>query len=172
MRAAAASKAKAAPVVTKEHAELDVLDTLDLDEASARATLREMLLGEGEQSVEDLSEQLRHLIEDRLVEGHGETLFDLGQEDNGDSLQFTKPQWEAALERLRAAASTLDADCRVLLTRNVGGNVEVGPLIEKDQSATGVVMIRQRPKSAEDVIETRIAVIGNGSCAHPVLGTH
>lgn len=97
-----------------------------------------------------------------MLEGHGEALFDLGQEDNGESMGLSKEQWDVAWDRLRRAAGTLKADCRILMTRNVGGGEEVGPLNEKDKGATGKVMIRQKPETVEKVIETRIAVVGNG----------
>jgi GTPase len=96
------------------------------------------------------------------LEGHGEALFDLGQEDNGESMAFSKEQWDVALERTQRAAAMLRADCSILMTRNVGADQDVGPLNEKDKGASGKIMIRQQPESVEDVIETRIAVVGNG----------
>lgn len=97
-----------------------------------------------------------------MLEGHGETLFDLGQEDNGETMSFSKDQWDVALDRIRRAASILQAECRMLMTRNVGGAEEVEIPNEKDKSCTGKMMIRQAPDTPEDVIETRIAVVGNG----------
>ena len=97
-----------------------------------------------------------------MLEGNGETLFDLGQEDNGESMAFSREQWDVALDRIRQAANILQADCRVLMTRNVGHAEEVETTKEKDKSSIGKVMIRQAPETPEDVIETRIAVVGNG----------
>ena len=99
-----------------------------------------------------------------MDEGHGEALFDVGLEDSGASMGFGRAEWATALVRLRAAAEAAKADMRVLLTRNVGdGPEEAGPLQGgKDVSASGKVMIRRRPETIEDVIETRIAVVGNG----------
>lgn len=149
---------------TEEHSELDALDALDLNDNAPPAPLRDLLSGgsDGEADSAGLDAQLLELVQARIDEGHGETMFDLGQEDNGDTMKFTKDQWEHALDRVRTVASILDADCRILLTRNVGGEVEAGPLSEKDASATGKIMIRRRSKGDGDVIETRIAVIGNG----------
>ena len=76
---------------------------------------------------------------------------------------FSKEDWDVAFERIRQAATILKADYRILMTRNVGGDEEVGPINEKDKAVTGKIMIRQRPETVEDVIETRIAVVGNGS---------
>ena len=108
-------------------------------------------------------QQLSNVLQKRMLEGHGETLFDLGQEDNGETMAFSKEQWDVALDRIRRAANFLQADCRVLMTRNVGGEDEVGAANEKDKGSSGKVMIRQAPETPEDVIETRIAVVGNGT---------
>ena len=145
----------------EEHAELDILDTLDLSETSTQVRLRDVLLPGGEEEEQSLG-QLSDVLRKRMLEGHGETLFDLGQEDNGESMSFSKEQWDTALGRLQRAAKTLNADCQVLMTRNVGGPQDVEPISEKDKSCTGKIMIRQEPETPEDVIETRIAVVGNG----------
>ena len=97
-----------------------------------------------------------------MLEGNGETLFDLGQEDNGESMGFSKEQWDFALDRIRRAAKILQAECQILMTRNVGGLEEAETVNEKEKSVTGKIMIRQEPETPEDVIETRIAVVGNG----------
>jgi GTPase len=146
--------------VTEDHAELDIIDTLNLAESSAHVRLKDSLLdtsSEGEITLQQLSD----LLQNRLLEGHGETLFDLGQEDNGESMEFSKEQWDIALDRIRRAASFLRAECRVLLTRNVGGAEEAETVNDKDKSATGKLLIRQKPETTEEVIETRIAVVGN-----------
>jgi GTPase len=148
--------------VTEDHAELDIIDTLNLAESSAHVRLKDSLLdtsSEGEITLQQLSD----LLQNRLLEGHGETLFDLGQEDNGESMEFSKEQWDIALDRIRRAASFLRAECRVLLTRNVGGAEEAETVNDKDKSATGKLLIRQKPETTEEVIETRIAVVGNGT---------
>lgn len=145
----------------EDHAELDILDSLDLSDTAAHYRLRDLLLGVGAEG-EDTLQQLSNVIQSRILEGHGETLFDLGQEDNGESMSFSREQWDVALNRLRQATSILKADCRILMTRNVGGEEDVGLLSEKEKSSTGKIMIRQQPETVEDVIETRIAVVGNG----------
>ena len=144
----------------EDHAELDILDTLDLAETSTQVRLKQLLLdvsNDAEVTLQNLSD----VLEKRMLEGNGETLFDLGQEDNGESMSFTKEQWDVALARMRRAGKKLQADCRVLMTRNVGGEEEVGPVNDKDTSCTGKLLVRQHPETPEDVIETRIAVVGN-----------
>lgn len=124
--------------------------------------LKVLLLDTGEDAEVTL-QQLSNVLQDRLLEGHGEALFDLGQEDNGETMNFSREQWDVALDRIRRAASILRAECRILLTRNVGGQEEAETQNEKDKSCTGKILIRQEPQSIEDVIETRIAVVGNGT---------
>jgi len=97
-----------------------------------------------------------------MLEGNGETLFDLGREDNGETMSFSTDQWDVALDRIRRAGAILQAECRILMTRNVGGPEDIEIPNEKDKSASGKIMIRQEPETPEDVIETRIAVVGNG----------
>ena len=145
----------------EEHAELDVLDSLDLADTPNQIRLKELLLDTSEDAEVTL-QQLSQTLQKRMLEGHGETLFDLGQEDNGETMSFSKEQWDIALDRIRRAANILQAECRMLMTRNVGGAEEVETPNEKDRSCTGKMMIRQAPETPEDVIETRIAVVGNG----------
>ncbi|ORY68446.1 P-loop containing nucleoside triphosphate hydrolase protein [Pseudomassariella vexata] len=145
-----------APV--EHHEELDILDTLNLgDESGPHIPLRDLLLADDEDSLL----KLVHVIHDRLLEGHGEGVFDIGFENNGNPMRLTKPEWDTALTRLKDAAKKSRADCDVLLTKNVGGSVEAGPENDKDTDCSGKVLIRQAPSKPEEVIETRIAVVGN-----------
>lgn len=149
-------------MTTEQHSELDFLDTLDLPDALQRPRLKELLLGRET----DDEESLRHLsevVEARLAEGHGETLFDLGLEDDGQSMHFSKEQWDVALDRLRRASALVGAECRILLTKNAGGAEESEIKNEKDSSVSGKLLVRRNPETIEDVIETRIAVVGNGN---------
>ncbi|KAK5000098.1 hypothetical protein LTR66_000998 [Elasticomyces elasticus] len=147
-------------VVTEDHAELDILDSLDLADEPTHVRLKHLLLDKGEDADESTS-LLSGVLNGRLEEGHGETLFELGVEDSGDSMGFTKEDWDFALARLQQTCATIGADYRILMTKNVGGDVEVETLNPKDKSASGKIMIRRKPTSADDVIETRIAVVGN-----------
>ncbi|KAH8696194.1 putative GTP binding protein [Talaromyces proteolyticus] len=147
-------------VVTEEHAELDILDQLGLSDAPSHAKLKDLLLGtsaDGENGLQILA----GVIQNRIDEGHGETLFDLGLEDTGDSMGFDSSQWNTAFERLEEAANTIPARCRILLTYNVGGPQEAQASAEKVKGCFGKIMIRQVPERVEEVIETRIAVVGN-----------
>lgn len=155
--------------LTEDHAELDIIDTLNLSENPVQVRLKDLLLDTGDDA-QDTLQQLSNVLQDRLLEGHGETLFDLGQEDNGESMAFSKEQWDVSLDRIRQAAGFLRADCRILLTRNIGGSEEAETINEKETGAIGKILIRQAPETIEDVIETRIAVVGNGMDPSQVRG--
>ncbi|KAM6525037.1 hypothetical protein FALCPG4_010600 [Fusarium falciforme] len=145
----------------EHHEELDELfDNLDLADSAPRVPLKDILLGSNEESLK----QLEDLVADRLEEGFGECVFEIGYENNGDSMDLTLDEWNQALETLQAAAKRVRADCDLLLTKNVGGEKEVpntGDKPIKDKSCSGKILVRQVPATIEDVIETRIAVVGN-----------
>ncbi|EON64084.1 hypothetical protein W97_03314 [Coniosporium apollinis CBS 100218] len=158
LRKPPSAKPSTAPIIEDHHDELDIIDQLNLGDESSHVRLKQLFTDpDAAASVAQLTEHLKA----RLDEGHGEALFDLGLEDNGDNMGFSKEQWDAALERVYAAAKAANAECRILLTRNVGGDVEVGPANVKEVGECGKIMIRKNPESVDDVIETRIAVVGN-----------
>lgn len=80
-------------------------------------------------------------------------------------MQLTIEEWNTAYARLVLAARGKSADCELLLTKNVGGEHEGASTAAakgKEKSCSGKILIRQTPTNIEDVIETRIAVVGNG----------
>ncbi|KAF3483439.1 uncharacterized protein GIQ15_02763 [Arthroderma uncinatum] len=145
---------------TDDHSELDILDQLGLSDHPTSVQLKDLLLDDSPDADNTIS-QIRKVVKGRLDEGQGETIFDLGQEDNGDWMGFDKEQWEFALDRLRQAAHQIKADCRVLLTYNVGGPEEAETKSDRIKTAYGKILIRRAPETVENVIETRIAVVGN-----------
>ncbi|KIV93964.1 hypothetical protein PV10_05134 [Exophiala mesophila] len=146
--------------VNQEHAELDILDQLGLSDGPSPVKLKEWLLDISENADATL-QQIGALLQSRIDEGHGETLFDLGLEDDGEPMAFTKEQWDLALQRLTEAAGSIRAAVRILLTYNVGGGAEAQTINPKDSSCHGKLLIRQIPSTPEEVIETRVAVVGN-----------
>ncbi|KAJ5620162.1 GTP-binding protein 1 [Penicillium lagena] len=145
---------------TEDHAELDILDQLELSDTPRTVKLKEHLLGTGENAEESL-QVLAGILHNRIDEGQGETIFDLGLEDGGDSMSLDLAQWETALRRLREAAETIPAYCRILLTYNVGGEEESRVPHERIKGAWGKVLIRQHAENVEEMGEIRIAVVGN-----------
>lgn len=148
------------PRATEEHAELEILDQLTLSDAPRTVKLKELLLGTGENADEGL-QTLAGILQARIDEGHGETLFDLGLEDGGDSMGFDLAQWNTALQRMREAAGTLPAHDRILVTYNVGGTEESQAKNERIKGSWGKVLLRQPVDSVEELAELRIAVVGN-----------
>jgi len=146
--------------LNEDHAELDILDQLGLSDSPNQIKLKHWLLDTSDDAVATLH-QLAGLVQSRLIEGHGETLFDLGLEDSGESMDFTKEQWDQALARIVEASTSLKAAVRVLLTYNVGSQTDATAKNTKDTFCHGKLLIRQAPATAEEVIETRIAVVGN-----------
>lgn len=149
-----------ASAITEDHAELDIIDQLGLSDTPSQIRLKDWLLDTTEDAGATL-QQLAGLLQARIDEGHGEALFDLGQEDSGESMGFSRVQWDLGLSRLKEAASSLKSDVRVLLTYNVNGPEEAETKNEKDKSCRGKLLVRQTPETPEEVIETRIAVVGN-----------
>lgn len=153
----------------QHHEELDELfDNLDLDDSGPQVPLKELLLS----SDEDSLKKLEDVISDRITEGFGETVFEVGFENNGDSMQLTPKEWDQAYKKLVEGAKRIRADCELLITKNVGGDKEAASTTakpSKDKSCSGKILIRQVPSKTEDVIETRIAVVGNGKPPASVL---
>ncbi|EGS17818.1 GTP-binding protein 1-like protein [Thermochaetoides thermophila DSM 1495] len=138
------------------HEELDdILNSLDLSDPVPRVRLRELLLTPDNVTLQKLSE----IIKERIEEGHGETVFEIGFENNGESMKLTRDEFDVAYKRLVEAAKKVRADTQLLLTKNVGGKLDGVPT--KDGDCSGKVLIRRVPAKVEEVIETRIAVVGN-----------
>ncbi|KAF2723654.1 P-loop containing nucleoside triphosphate hydrolase protein [Polychaeton citri CBS 116435] len=143
------------------HAELDILDTLDLGDDKPRVRLKDLLLDQGG-SQEESVKQLREIISAKLEEGHGEALLDIGLEENGDNQDLTETEWDAALARIESLLREMSVDWKILVTKNVPDSpVDAGSDAKKEQGCIGKVMLRRRPDDVDDVIETRIAVVGN-----------
>lgn len=147
--------------MTEDHEELDILNSLNLTDSTIQVQLRTLLLDNDEGTLA----QLVDIIRARLDEGHGEMVFDLGFETSGESMALTRDEWDTALKRLDRAAAQEKAECQILLTKNVGGAAEAESTKDKqnakDKECSGKILVRQQPATVEEVIETRIAVVGN-----------
>lgn len=166
---ASASTSRPQPADPEHHDELDdLLDALDLSDTSPRPKLRDLLLATDAQSLQTLTD----VVAERLHEGAGETVFELGYEESREGMRLTREEWDVAYGRLVEATNAARADCQLLLTKGVGGEVEVAPVggKEKEMGCSGKVLVRQRPGTVEDVIETRIAVVGNGEYTLSAMG--
>ncbi|KAI9671377.1 MAG: hypothetical protein M1831_004286 [Alyxoria varia] len=157
-KAAKSTKTKG-PKPVEHHEELDIIDSLGLSDDKPPVRLKHLLLDRGPE-VDSSKEQLNGVLNGRVEEGYGEALFDVGLEDSGDSMGFSKEEWDLALERIRERCADIKAETRMLMTRNVGGHVDV-ETSPKDKSCSGKLLVRRIPTDMDDVIETRIAVVGN-----------
>ncbi|KAL2821537.1 P-loop containing nucleoside triphosphate hydrolase protein [Aspergillus granulosus] len=144
----------------EDHAELDILDQLGLSDDPKTVKLKDLLLA-SEDKVEANVKILAEILQNRIDEGHGETVFDLGLEDGGESMSLSLEEWNSALQRLRDAADTLAAHCRILLTYNVGGPEESRVPNDRVKGAWGKILIRQPAETVEEMAEIRVAVVGN-----------
>nr|CAD7588649.1 unnamed protein product [Timema genevievae] len=91
---------------------------------------------------------LQNLLKERLRDGHGETIFDIGIGEDGDESGLEMDQYEASLATLQSLSTALDADCVLLRQRKI------------DQGLTGQYLVRQRVDT-QDFLEIRVAVVGN-----------
>lgn len=137
-----------------DHDELDILETLGLSDESGQVKLKDLLLDNTDENRKRLTE----LLDSRIDEGRGETLFDIGHENNGEPMGFTVEEYDVALVSAKAAAKELGAGVTVLLTKNTGASTDV-EATSKDVSAK--VMVRRQPKSIDELLEIRVAVVGN-----------
>ncbi|RDW63026.1 putative GTP binding protein (GTPBP1) [Aspergillus mulundensis] len=146
--------------VHEEHAELEILDQLGLSDDPKTIKLKDLLLSSDDKPDEDVK-ALAEILQSRIDEGHGETIFDLGVEDGGETMSLSLDQWNSALQRLREAATTLAAHCRILLTYNVGGPEESKATNDRIKGSWGKILIRQPAETVEEMAEIRMAVVGN-----------
>lgn len=140
-----------------DHDELDILESLGLADEAAEIKLKELFLNQSDET----RNKLRDLITARIAEGRGETIFDIGIENNLESMKFGKEEYQTALKRVEEVAKELDAGVTVLLTKNAGEETDVPAATTSDVSAK--VLIRRQPKSMEELLEIRVAVVGNGT---------
>ncbi|OJI96024.1 hypothetical protein ASPVEDRAFT_119726 [Aspergillus versicolor CBS 583.65] len=148
------------PAGHEDHAELEILDQLGLSDDPKTVKLKDLLLSPDDKSDEN-TKVLAEILQNRIDEGHGETIFDLGVEDGGESMSLTLGQWNTALQRLQEAATTITAHCRILLTYNVGGPEETRTANDRIKGACAKVLIRQPAQTLEEMAEIRMAVVGN-----------
>lgn len=144
-----------------DHDELSILETLGLADSAPAHSLRDLLLSP------DGKPKLKELLEKLCQEGRGECLFDVGTEVSLESCGFTREEWEMAMERVRDVAGEMEAGVTMLMTKGVGGEVEVGE--EKEgEGVSAKVLVRRRPRSMEELLEIRVAVVGNGKPASKI----
>ncbi|KAI9334433.1 P-loop containing nucleoside triphosphate hydrolase protein [Obelidium mucronatum] len=98
----------------------------------------------------------------------GETVLEIGVEDDGSSMNLTKSEYEEAIRNLRKCANGLKCDVTVLpLTasadsaKSLSPTIAGGDAIKENGYFYAHVVIRKRAGQVEDMNELRIAVVGN-----------
>ncbi|KAG9325261.1 hypothetical protein KVV02_000009 [Mortierella alpina] len=193
--ASAATAAKgSAPSTTTDPAPASSLDDFDLNDmddplAGFEAqrsgikdlSLKEQFLNPTESNVESL----QTLLAARIREGSGETLFEIGVEEDGTPMKLNDTEYQTALSTVRTAAAAVGAEVAVMFEKSAGDSTapsipdsqdkdtssiltesSVSPAADADQSLfkSSYVMVRKTPKSVEELLELRVAVVGNVVC--------
>ncbi|KAF8535331.1 GTP-binding protein-like protein 1 [Trichophaea hybrida] len=151
---ASAGEASASATTHEEHDELDILETLGLADESENIKLKELLLN----PTDDNRTRLKELLVSRIEEGRGETLFDVGTENNGESMALTLEEYGKAFAYVQDVARELKAGVRVLLSKNTGAETDVE---SPSKDSCSKVMIRRQPETIDELLEIRVAVVGN-----------
>ncbi|KAF9346885.1 hypothetical protein BGX26_001612 [Mortierella sp. AD094] len=193
LNASSSSAVAAAPGA----APLDDFDINDIDDPLAgfeaqRSGIKDLSLKEQFLNPTDSNiESLQTLLAARIREGSGETLFEIGIEEDGAPMNLTDVEYQTALSTVKTAATAVGAEVAVMYEQIPGAlpvpapdskavpppaeTVSVSPAAptaESDQAATfrrSYVMIRKIPKSVEELLELRVAVVGNVSTLLGVL---
>ena len=152
-----AEPSSVATATQDEHDELDILETLGLSDESEQIKLKELLVDPAGNN----RTRLKELLASRMDEGRGETLFDIGIENNGESMGLTLDEYNGAMEAVTQAAKDLKAGVSVLLTKNTGAATDVE---SASKDACAKAMVRRQPASIDELLEIRVAVVGNGLC--------
>ncbi|KAI8143821.1 hypothetical protein BJV82DRAFT_609552 [Fennellomyces sp. T-0311] len=137
----------------QHNALFDPSNRIDDDEFPATRTLKEMLI---HATLDDI-QALQQLITTRLDEGRGETLFEIGVEDDGEKMMLTEDEYKKSLATIEQIVSALDADYAIVEERGKDSAT-------RQQGVLANLMIRKRLKTVEDLLEIRIAVVGNVVC--------
>ncbi|KAG0207055.1 hypothetical protein BGX28_001598 [Mortierella sp. GBA30] len=154
-------------------------------------SLKEQFLNPTESNIESL----QTLLATRIREGSGETLFEIGIEEDGAPMNLIEAEYQTALSTVKSAAAAVGAEVAIMFEKNSGASTSTTSLTDnkdKDHPApvlaepstttvvaasdadqtlfkTSYVMIRKTPKSVEELLELRVAVVGNVSTLLGVL---
>lgn len=116
------------------------------------------------------------LIASRIDQGRGETLFQIGIEgkrlsiqpysnllasiEDGTNMNLSKKELDQCLQTISEITHEINADYANIDELN-GLDTHSKPSKKPNQGSVAHLMIRKRPKSVQDLIEIRVAVVGN-----------
>ncbi|KAJ3148110.1 Short integuments 2, mitochondrial [Geranomyces variabilis] len=136
----------------------------DLEESVARTlSARELYLDPTPASFAQLVSSLRT----RLENGMGESLLELGIEDDGTPMDLTPTDLAICVATLTRAANDINADVTVLNEHAVTKGHPLSATESSDEASTASsfvrahILVRRRPGKVEDLLELRISVVGN-----------
>ncbi|KAF9152955.1 hypothetical protein BG015_004386 [Linnemannia schmuckeri] len=181
-------------------APIDDFDMNDMDDPLAgfeaqRSGIKDISLKEQFMNPTDANiESLQTLLAARIREGSGETLFEIGVEEDGAPMKLSDAEYETALTTVKTAAAAVGAEVAIMYEKSAGlsaGAPVVPESKDKDKETNVVavepslapttdvtdqptykssyVMIRKTPKSVDELLELRVAVVGNVSTLLGVL---
>ncbi|CAO0798627.1 unnamed protein product [Mucor circinelloides] len=134
---------------------LDSLINSTQENSQPTKALKEILLNPTQQDIAYLTDS----ISTRIDQGRGETLFEIGLEEDGTSMNLTQDEYNTCIETIRTVTDKLGADFA-----NIDELNTLDPTAKPANSSTSDVyhlMIRKRPQSVQDLLEIRVAVVGN-----------
>ncbi|XP_067011159.1 GTP-binding protein 1 [Anabrus simplex] len=97
---------------------------------------------------EEQYDLLQRKLKERLEDGRGETIFEIGIGEDGGESGLGQDEYDSSVATLQSLATTLEADCVLLRLRRV------------EQGFTGQFLVRRRVDQ-QDFLEIRVAVVGN-----------
>ncbi|KAI9030371.1 GTP binding protein [Hyaloraphidium curvatum] len=115
---------------------------------------------------EDDRLRLVDMLKQRVSEGMGECTLEIGTDEEGRSMRLTEAEFDTILGNVHAASDAINCDATVLHKRGFpeADGQPAAPAPGKQQASKGRsahLLVRQRPGNMEDVLEIRIAVVGN-----------
>ncbi|KAI8902279.1 P-loop containing nucleoside triphosphate hydrolase protein [Globomyces pollinis-pini] len=125
-------------------------------EITPSATLKDIILND--------KDALKDLISDKLYQDFGETIFEIGLEDDGTSMFLNKIDYSSCFNNVKKVADELDADITLLHKRNTQVlNTTCAAQSESKEQISNYshVLIRKRPGLVQNLTELRICVAGN-----------
>ncbi|KAL0142639.1 P-loop containing nucleoside triphosphate hydrolase protein [Mucor lusitanicus] len=134
---------------------LDNLINSTQESNDSTKALKDILLNPTQQDIDYLT----NTIATRIDQGRGETLFEIGSEEDGSSMNLTPDEYNTCIDTIRLVTDKLHADFANIDELNI-----LDPTAKPANAATSDVhhlMIRKRPQSVQDLLEIRVAVVGN-----------
>ncbi|GAA5797605.1 hypothetical protein HPULCUR_002995 [Helicostylum pulchrum] len=118
--------------------------------------LKDILLNPTQQDIEYLT----NLLSQRINQGRGEALFEIGVEEDGSEMNLSQQDYVKCIETISTVTNTLEADFADIDELNQIDSTTTTTARNKD-NIVAHLMIRKRPKSVQDLLEIRVAVVGN-----------